>query len=526
VNSYYVPDFEVRVQGLTMEADVKNAVIGLTYDNNLDQADMFQLTLSNADLRLTDLPLFDVGKDVEIHMGYVNRLRPMMLGEIAAVTPSFPADGAPTISITGYDKSFQMRHNHKTRSFYFSNASLIATQIAAENLLIPVVDPTWVTFKAKTQDGSDMALLKELARRSYFDVFVHWDRLYFRFPRPQTEAIVLEWGKSLSSFSPRLATAGQVGVQMVRDYDQELATTIVSLLPVVSAGARIDTIVEQLGSTILDRLVAFGMSSLTDEPIESFPDAATFAKAVLEAILEGLLEGYGDCIGIPELRAGEMVQIAGVGKRFGGAYRLRRVTHSIDNSGYRTSFEVTQRSSSTMLQLFRKYLDEDSPNEMKKRDSAVVGTVVNNVDPEGRGRVQVRYPWLSDTVISNWARVAQADKSSYFMPDIGDDVWVTFDRGNFDRPVVIGTLWNVANMPPELPTPTNFKKVIGSRLGHRITVDDTPATGGLLLETSGGAKLHLDALGNIALEAGPTGTISLKTAGRTVDLGLAAVNVS
>jgi uncharacterized protein involved in type VI secretion and phage assembly len=268
------------------------------------------------------------------------------------------------------------------------------------------------------------------------------------------------------------------------------------------------------------------MSSLTEEPIESFPDAATFAKAVLEAILEGLLEGYGDCIGIPELRAGEMVQIAGVGKRFGGAYRLRRVTHTIDNSGYRTNFEVTQRSSSTMLQLFRKYLDEDSPNEMKKRDSAVVGTVVNNVDPEGLGRIQVRYPWLSDTVISNWARVAQADKSSYFMPDIGDDVWVTFDRGNFDRPVVIGTLWNVANMPPELPTPANFKKVIGSRMGHRITVDDTPVTGGLLLETSGGAKLHLDALGNIALEAGPTGTISLKTAGRTVDIGQAAVNIS
>jgi phage protein D len=157
VQQYYVPDFEVKIQGLTMEADVKSAVISLTYDNNLDQADMFQLTLNNADLRFTDSPLFDVGKDAEIYMGYANNLQPMMLGEIVAVRPSFPEGGAPTITITGYDKSHRMRHNHKTRAFHFANASLIAAQIAAENLLVPVVDPTSLSFACKTQNSSDMA---------------------------------------------------------------------------------------------------------------------------------------------------------------------------------------------------------------------------------------------------------------------------------------------------------------------------------------------------------------------------------
>ena len=89
-SQYYAPDFEVRIQGLTMEADVKQAVISLTYDNNLEQADMFQVVLNNADLRLTDSPLFSAGKDVEIHMGYVGNLKPMMLGEIVAVESSFP----------------------------------------------------------------------------------------------------------------------------------------------------------------------------------------------------------------------------------------------------------------------------------------------------------------------------------------------------------------------------------------------------------------------------------------------------
>ena len=115
MEQYYAPDFEVKVQGLTLEANVKNAVINLTYDNNLELADMFQLTLNNADLRLTDSPLFNVGKEVEIHMGYVGDLKPMMLGDIVSVQPSFPSGSAPTIAITGYDKSHRMRHNNPGR---------------------------------------------------------------------------------------------------------------------------------------------------------------------------------------------------------------------------------------------------------------------------------------------------------------------------------------------------------------------------------------------------------------------------
>lgn len=510
-----------------MEADVKEAVISLTYDNNQEQADMFQITLNNADLRFTDSALFDVGKDVEIHMGYVNNVQPMMLGEIASVSPSFPEGGAPTITITGYDKSQRMRHNHKARSFKFSNASLIASQIAAENLLIPVVDPTPLTFESKTQNSSDMAMLKELAARTFFEVYVHWDKLYFRLPRPQTEAVFLEWGKNLSSFSPRLSTSGQVGIQCVRDYDQKLATTIVGIVPVIGVDTNLDNIVEKLGSTFVDQLTDFGMNCVTDKTVDSFPDALAFAKAILQEILEGVFEGHGTCIGIPELRAGNIVNIEGIGKKFSGDYRLRKVTHSIGSGGYQTTFEVTQKSSSNMMQLFRKaFEDSPSPNRRKNMDSAVVATVINNVDTEGLGRVQLRYPWFSDTVISPWAKVVQPDIGTYFLPNIGEDVWVTFEKGDFDRPVVTGALWNVNNTPSEVPTPNNFRKVIRTRLGHQIAWDDTPESGGICLETASKAKFHLDDLGNITIQAGPSGTITLKSAGVALTVGATTVDVS
>ena len=81
-------------------------------------------------------------------------------------------------------------------------------------------------------------------------------------------------------------------------------------------------------------------------------------------------------------------------------------------------------------------------------------------------------------------------------------------------------------MPPEMPTPTNFKKVIQTRTGHKITLDDTPGSGGISLETNGMAKLQLDPMGNIVMEAGPTGTITLKSSGVSLTVGATAVDVS
>ena len=38
-----------------------------------------------------------------------------------------------------------------------------------------------------------------------------------------------------------------------------------------------------------------------------------------------------------------------MGTRFSGTYRMRKVTHTIDDNGFRTSFEVTQRSGANLL---------------------------------------------------------------------------------------------------------------------------------------------------------------------------------
>ena len=260
MDPFYAPGFVVKIEGLTLEADVSRAVMELTYDNNLETADMFSLRIHNGDLRFTDSPLFDVGNTVEIHLGYASDLQPMMLGEITAVQPTFPQSGAPTLTVTGYDKSQRMRHNSPGRfTFKAMSDSAIATQIASANGLMPVVDPSPLQPQNSVQQtGSDWALLKELADRNGFDLYVRHDKLYFGRSKPQPQPIVLEWGRNLSSFTPRLSTSGQGDRQVVRGYNDGLAQTIVEVGAADALGAQLEEIVERVGSRFESQLAGVG----------------------------------------------------------------------------------------------------------------------------------------------------------------------------------------------------------------------------------------------------------------------------
>ena len=305
MDQVYAPAFQVRIQGLTLGSDISRAVISVAHESSLDTADMLTLQIDNAGLRFTDSPLFDAGKDVELYMGYGDELHPMMLGQITAVSPAFPQSGSPTLTVTAYDRSHRLRHNQPERhTFKYVNDSIIAAQIAAENGLIPVVYPVPMPRRESIQQtGSDWALLKELAESNFFQVFVHWDKLYFRAPRPRTEMVSLEWGRNLISFNPRLSTSGQVGIEVVRGYDYKLAQTIVALLPAVALGASLDELVERLGNDFVEKLASLGRGVIRNGRVNGFEEAAVLARSVLLKALQGLYEGSGRCVGIPKLRA-------------------------------------------------------------------------------------------------------------------------------------------------------------------------------------------------------------------------------
>ena len=107
----------------------------------------------------------------------------------------------------------------------------------------------------------------------------------------------------------------------------------------------------------------------------------------------------------------------------------------------------------------------------------VIGVVTNNKDSEGLGRVKVKFPWLSDSDESHWARVAApmaGDKRGfYFLPEVEDEVLVMFEHGDVRFPYIIGALWNGKDAPPASNDDgKNNIRIIKSRSGHTIKLND------------------------------------------------------
>jgi uncharacterized protein involved in type VI secretion and phage assembly len=137
---------------------------------------------------------------------------------------------------------------------------------------------------------------------------------------------------------------------------------------------------------------------------------------------------------------------------------------------------------------------------------AVVGIVVDIEDPKKLGRVKVRFPTLPALDIEEtswWAPLAAQgggkDRGWWFLPELEDEVLVMFEHGDIERPVVIGALWSGVDLPPEKNKGKNERRIIHSREGSRLILDDEQ--GSITLEDGGGVGRIVITKDRISIEA-------------------------
>lgn len=138
---------------------------------------------------------------------------------------------------------------------------------------------------------------------------------------------------------------------------------------------------------------------------------------------------------------------------------------------------------------------------MEQDNAVVVGIVADLNDPEGLGRVRVRYPNYDDA-LSNWARLpapmAGKRMGFRFVPEVGDEVLLVHEQGDKRRPYVLGALWSSADEPPPDdgdPAANNWR-VIVSRSGHVVKLDDTAGAEKVeVTDSSGALHVVLDSAG-------------------------------
>jgi uncharacterized protein involved in type VI secretion and phage assembly len=179
------------------------------------------------------------------------------------------------------------------------------------------------------------------------------------------------------------------------------------------------------------------------------------------------------------------------------------------------------------MSLFESLLHSRDASGLGGRWYGVYPAVVSDIsDPESSGRVKITLPWAPDTGSEKydaWARLATFmagdNRGSWFIPDVGDEVLVAFEGGDPRRPYVIGALWNGQDKAPESMDGggKNYKKVLRSRNGVKITLDDKDGQEQFIAETPGGQKLTLkDGPGSIELADSNGNSIKMEASGITI----------
>lgn len=513
----------------------------VSVESSLHLPDVATLVLHDPRLAWLDDDLLAPGAALSITMRSGGSEALIFDGEIVELEPEFGAS-AQRLMVRAFDRLHRLARVRKVRAFQNVNESDMIRRLADEVGLDARVAPTRVIHPYVLQANvTNLAFLQERAAMLGYLLYVEGDTLHCEPPPDDDAPLALAWGENLLGFHPRLTTVAQVQQVVARGWDP--------LHKQVTLGqAKRGRGAPEVGDRRSGGQVAKAAFNLpdsehlvADRPLPTQALAQQLAQAVADRIAGRFIEADGVCGGMVELVAGARVELRAVGERFSGVYFVTSATHVYDADGtYTTRFTVSGLNSATLLGLLL-------PEREAAPGGLVIGVVTDNADPEGLGRVRVRYPWLADNCASAWARVVAPgggnERGVQFLPEIDDEVLIGFEQGDMNAPYVLGGLWNGVDMPAMPGVVRNNRvqqRVIRSRSGHTITLDDSDNGGRISIQDSQGNQIVLDtgsnALsiksgGDISITAGGNltlaarGTVSVEGMGITIDGQSATVDV-
>jgi phage protein D len=439
----HVAGIDVIVGGAKLDPKWRDLTLEVKVVDSLTLPDMALVRLSDPKGDQVDSHPLQLGKDLEIKAAGTGEraTTSVFKGQIAAVEPEFTAKGC-IISIRAYDKAHKLNRQRKTRTFQQVSASDMVKKIAGEAGLTAKATATSVVHEFFQQSNeTDWDFAWRLALMHDYEVVVTDNTLNFRPAGGDGATVALTWQENMISFRPRMSGVQQPKTVNIRAWDpknkQVVTGTAASGQTTSQPGVQRSSVSSDLGG---------GTTAIADRVAANTGEANALAKSTLDRMSDAFFEADGVAFGDPSIKAGCKVQVKGVGQKFSGTYTVTSSTHSYrGTSGYQTSFQISGRSSRTLLELMR------PPQERDWSASLVVGVVTNNNDPEQMGRVRVKYPSLSDSEESNWARIATPsagkERGLLMLPQPNDEVIIGFEHGDTRRPIVVGSVFNGKDKP-------------------------------------------------------------------------------
>jgi type VI secretion system secreted protein VgrG len=202
-----------------------------------------------------------------------------------------------------------------------------------------------------------------------------------------------------------------------------------------------------------------------------------------------------------------------------GEYIITHITHEISSQGttYTNHFEAIPKDAA---------IPPLSSSPDPPACEMQTGEVVENNDPKGMGRVRVQFIWQKELSGNDaktpWIRVASpqggGSKGFYILPEKEDQVLVAFDHNNPERPFVLTGMYH-GQAKPEHSHPENYKKVLKTKGGNEIMLDDEKGKESIKIKSpkdivinAVAGKITLTAKGDIIVQSS-SGNVTISAPG-------------
>ncbi len=419
---------------------------------------------------------FQVGTVIEAAMGYGSDLTSVFQGYVTEYQTSYQE--LPSVSVTAVDfRKLLMENKKENLTFPKKTCAMVFQEILSnykglyKELHIDEED----TELTLVQNGTDYEFIQEeLGRVANREFFVVGSDVYFIEPEEEGTAYLrLDWQENLVSF------------QKAKNYCHETIR--------VHSGQE-----DKTGSVVSGRVLTDANTpSLTkQELVQNYvvgpgKDNDTLNNCRDKIIADKKkknITAQGSLTGLPEIVPGRYLEVGGVDQGDTGVFYISEVNHSFSSNGFATTFTAGKKKERLT----------SSRGTSEKKNSLMRAVVKKNWDENNPGRLSVEFLTGEEgkkTV--EWLPVLHpycgGGYGFYFLPEVDTEVVVARLSGDNNAMVVLGSLWNGVDVPPDgSMVEKNTIKRIRTKGNHEILFDDKEDSSKIQIITNKKLKVELN----------------------------------
>jgi phage protein D len=399
---FRIPRFEIRIDGVRVENSVLRDVTEVTYKDNIEQIDGFELVVGNWDsarnrfkyigsegdahsredaaVRELETLFEPCQKRVSLRLGYASNLTEMMTGTFTTMEPTFSTGGPHTLAVRALNILHRLRRKKYDGHWPNPRMGTVRDSDIAKSFE-GLTDPEWrnsgqdarripMPIEIDTAARSREPQLVFVGQKNECDIDFLWRRarlrsyvvevrrppnpwrpesdeefLYFGPSTSQAGPVDyrLAWGSGLIDLKTTLTTATQVKKVTVKGWDRALQRAI------EGKADRDDPEIRVLNPGLSEIVMQCDPREerVVTRPVFTQDEADRLARDLLLNNARDLVKAQGTTIGLPNLRAGSKVELVSIGSRLSGLYFVTETTHTFNQSGYITKFTARREDPDT-----------------------------------------------------------------------------------------------------------------------------------------------------------------------------------